>query len=84
VRPDVYLDCFTPIDLQQITSISSAKQKPFLIDPIPNKLPKDVLPLVHISLLDDQSVITNRLWSSPSNWLQLNIFLKSLLLIQRS
>ena len=53
VRPDVYLDCFSPIDLQQLTSIiSSSKPTTCLLDPIPTKLLKDVLPLVSTSLLD--------------------------------
>lgn len=53
LRPDIYLDCFSPINLNQLTSmISSSKPSTCLLDPIPTRLLKEVLPLVSASLLD--------------------------------
>ncbi|RCU35146.1 hypothetical protein DVA81_17750, partial [Acinetobacter baumannii] len=53
VEPDLYLDCFSPIDLYQLTSmIVSSKPTTCLLDPIPTRLLKEVLPLVSTSLLD--------------------------------
>ena len=53
VEPDLYLDCFSPIDLYQLTSmIFSSKPTTCLLDPIPTRLLKEVLPLVSTSLLD--------------------------------
>lgn len=53
VRPDIYLDSFSPIDLCQLTSkISSSKPSTCLLDPIPTRLLKEVLPLVSTPLLD--------------------------------
>ena len=52
-KPDIYLDCFSPIDLRELTSmISSSNPSTCLLDPIPTRLLKDVLPLVGTSLLD--------------------------------
>ena len=53
VKPDIYLDCFSPIDLPELTSmICSSKPSTCLLDPIPTRLLKEVLPLVSTSLLD--------------------------------
>ncbi|KAM7366739.1 hypothetical protein PAMP_014689 [Pampus punctatissimus] len=53
IKPDIYLDCFSPINLQQMTSIiSSSKPSTCLLDPIPTSLLKDVLPLVSPSFLN--------------------------------
>ena len=50
---DIYLDCFYPIDLQQLLlKISSAKPSTCLLDPIPTRLLKEALPVVNTSLLD--------------------------------
>ena len=49
----MYLDCFSPIDLHQITLIiSAAKPSTCLLDSIPTRLLKDVLPEASNSLLD--------------------------------
>ena len=53
VNPDIYLDCFSPVDLSELTSmICSAKPSTCLLDPIPTRLLKEALPLVSTSLLD--------------------------------
>uniref|UniRef100_A0A8P4G3Q0 Reverse transcriptase domain-containing protein n=1 Tax=Dicentrarchus labrax TaxID=13489 RepID=A0A8P4G3Q0_DICLA len=53
VNLDVYLDCFSAIDLHQLTSIiSSSKPSTCLLDPIPTRLLKEVVPLIGTSLLD--------------------------------
>lgn len=53
VNPKTYLDRFSSIDLNQLTLIiSSAKSSTCLLDPIPTRLLKDVLPLVSPSFLD--------------------------------
>ena len=53
VKPDIYLDCFSPIDLPNLTStISSSKPSTCLLDSIPTKLLKEVLPLISTHLLD--------------------------------
>ncbi len=53
VKPDIYLDCFSSINLHQLTStISSSKSSTCLLDPIPTRLLKEVLPLVSTTLLD--------------------------------
>uniref|UniRef100_A0A8P4KSI9 Reverse transcriptase domain-containing protein n=1 Tax=Dicentrarchus labrax TaxID=13489 RepID=A0A8P4KSI9_DICLA len=53
VNSDIYLDCFSTIDLHQLTSIiSSSKPSTCLLDPIPTRLLKEVVPLIGTSLLD--------------------------------
>ncbi|XP_051242969.1 uncharacterized protein LOC127355793 [Dicentrarchus labrax] len=53
VNLDIYLDCFSAIDLHQLTSIiSSSKPSTCLLDPIPTRLLKEVVPLIGTSLLD--------------------------------
>ncbi len=53
VRPDIHLDCFAPIDLQQLTSaIISSRPTTCLLDPIPTKLLKEILPLLSTCLPD--------------------------------
>ena len=53
VQGDIYLSCFSPIDLQQLTiTISSSKQTTCLLDPIPTRLLKESLPLVDTFLLN--------------------------------
>ena len=53
VKPDIHLDCFSPIDFPELTStISSSKPSTCLLDPIPTRLLKDVLPLISTSLLN--------------------------------
>uniref|UniRef100_A0A8C9Z9B5 Reverse transcriptase domain-containing protein n=1 Tax=Sander lucioperca TaxID=283035 RepID=A0A8C9Z9B5_SANLU len=52
-RPDIYLDCFYPINPQQLMlKVSSAKRSTCLLDPIPTRLLKEALPMVNASLLD--------------------------------
>uniref|UniRef100_A0A8D0CS33 Reverse transcriptase domain-containing protein n=3 Tax=Sander lucioperca TaxID=283035 RepID=A0A8D0CS33_SANLU len=52
-RPDIYLDCFYPINPQQLMlKVSSAKPSTCLLDPIPTRLLKEALPMVNTSLLD--------------------------------
>ena len=49
---DVKLDSFSPIDLSELTSIiNSSKPSTCLLDPIPTKLLKEVLPLINSSIL---------------------------------
>ena len=53
IKPNIYLDCFSPIDLSKLTStISSSKPSTCLLDPIPTGLLKEVLPSISTSLLD--------------------------------
>uniref|UniRef100_A0A3Q3JNC3 Reverse transcriptase domain-containing protein n=1 Tax=Monopterus albus TaxID=43700 RepID=A0A3Q3JNC3_MONAL len=53
VRPHLYLDYFSPIDLSELTSaIASSKSSTCLLDPIPTGLLKDVFPLINTSILD--------------------------------
>ena len=53
VKSDIYLDCFSPINLPELTSmISSSKPSTCLLDPIPTRLLKEVLPLISTSLLN--------------------------------
>ncbi|XP_051248566.1 uncharacterized protein LOC127358986 [Dicentrarchus labrax] len=53
VNLDIYLDCFSAIDLHQVTSIiSSSKPSTCLLDQIPTRLLKEVVPLIGTSLLD--------------------------------
>uniref|UniRef100_A0A8P4G3E0 Reverse transcriptase domain-containing protein n=1 Tax=Dicentrarchus labrax TaxID=13489 RepID=A0A8P4G3E0_DICLA len=53
VNLDIYLDCFSAIDLHQLTSIIfSSKPSTCLLDPIPTRLLKEVVPLIGTSLLD--------------------------------
>ncbi|MDF4316827.1 reverse transcriptase family protein, partial [Vibrio parahaemolyticus] len=53
VRPNIYLDCFSPISLQELTAvISSSKSSTCLLDPIPTRLLKEVFPLVNTHILD--------------------------------
>ena len=53
IRSDVHLDCFCPIDLQQLNSIiSSSRPATCLLDPIPTKLLKDIFPLIGTTILD--------------------------------
>uniref|UniRef100_A0A8P4KLV1 Reverse transcriptase domain-containing protein n=1 Tax=Dicentrarchus labrax TaxID=13489 RepID=A0A8P4KLV1_DICLA len=53
VNLDIYLDSFSAIDLHQLTSIiSSSKPSTGLLDPIPTRLLKEVIPLIGTSLLD--------------------------------
>lgn len=55
VRPE--LDCFTTISLQELNSlVSSSKSSTCLLDPIPTKLFKEVLPLVCPSLLETVNI----------------------------
>ena len=57
--PDIFLDCFYPIDLQQLMlKISSAKPSTCLLDPIPTRLLKEALPM---ATRYDQYVSINRL-----------------------
>ena len=50
---DVYLECFSAVGLHQLTSIiSSSKSSTCLLDPIPTRLLKEVVPLIGTSLLD--------------------------------
>uniref|UniRef100_A0AAZ1Y2P9 Reverse transcriptase domain-containing protein n=1 Tax=Oreochromis aureus TaxID=47969 RepID=A0AAZ1Y2P9_OREAU len=49
---DVKLGSFSPIDLSELTSIiTSSKPSTCLLDPIPTKLLKEVLPLINSSIL---------------------------------
>uniref|UniRef100_A0A669EKP4 Reverse transcriptase domain-containing protein n=1 Tax=Oreochromis niloticus TaxID=8128 RepID=A0A669EKP4_ORENI len=49
---NVKLDSFSPIDLSELTSIiNSSKPSTCLLDPIPTKLLKEVLPLINSSIL---------------------------------
>uniref|UniRef100_A0A8C9X8F2 Reverse transcriptase domain-containing protein n=1 Tax=Sander lucioperca TaxID=283035 RepID=A0A8C9X8F2_SANLU len=60
-RPDIYLDCFYTIDLQQLMlKVSSTKPSTCLLDPIPTRLLKEALPVVNTSLLDmiNMSLVT--------------------------
>uniref|UniRef100_A0A3Q3K2M1 Reverse transcriptase domain-containing protein n=1 Tax=Monopterus albus TaxID=43700 RepID=A0A3Q3K2M1_MONAL len=53
VRPHLYLDYFSPIDLSELTStIASSKSSTWLLDPIPTRLLKDIFPLINTSILD--------------------------------
>ncbi|XP_049426310.1 uncharacterized protein LOC125885000 [Epinephelus fuscoguttatus] len=53
VKPNIYLDCFSPISLQELTVvISSSKSSTCLLDPIPTRLLKEVFPLVNTHILD--------------------------------
>ncbi len=53
VKPIICLDCFASLNPYQLTSIiSSSKPSTCLLDPIPTRLLKEVLPLVGTSLLD--------------------------------
>uniref|UniRef100_A0A8D3B260 Reverse transcriptase domain-containing protein n=1 Tax=Scophthalmus maximus TaxID=52904 RepID=A0A8D3B260_SCOMX len=53
VSPNLYLECFSPIDLAELTSlVTSSKSSTCLLDPIPSRLFKDVLPLINNSILD--------------------------------
>ncbi|MDF4341033.1 reverse transcriptase family protein [Vibrio parahaemolyticus] len=53
VKPNIYLDCFSPISLQELTAvISSSKSSTCLLDPIPTRLLKEVFPLVNTHILD--------------------------------
>ncbi|XP_051236020.1 uncharacterized protein LOC127351993 [Dicentrarchus labrax] len=53
VKSDIYLKCFSAIDLHQLTSIiSSTKPSTCLLDPIPTRLLKEVVPLIGTSFLD--------------------------------
>uniref|UniRef100_A0A8D3AUE7 Reverse transcriptase domain-containing protein n=1 Tax=Scophthalmus maximus TaxID=52904 RepID=A0A8D3AUE7_SCOMX len=53
VSPNFYLECFSPIDLAELTSlVTSSKSSTCLLDPIPSRLFKDVLPLINNSILD--------------------------------
>uniref|UniRef100_A0A669C0Q9 Reverse transcriptase domain-containing protein n=1 Tax=Oreochromis niloticus TaxID=8128 RepID=A0A669C0Q9_ORENI len=50
---DIHLDSFSPIDLSELTSIiTSSKPSTCLLDPIPTKLLKEVLPLINASILN--------------------------------
>uniref|UniRef100_A0A669AWP6 Tc1-like transposase DDE domain-containing protein n=1 Tax=Oreochromis niloticus TaxID=8128 RepID=A0A669AWP6_ORENI len=50
---NVKLDSFSPIDLSELTSIiNSSKPSTCLLDPIPTKLLKEVLPLINSSILN--------------------------------
>jgi len=53
VKSNIYLDCFSPISLQELTAvISSSKSSTCLLDPIPTRLLKEVFPLVNTHILD--------------------------------
>jgi len=53
VCPGVYLDGFSPINLDQLSSmVSTSNTYTSLLDSIPTRLLKDVLPLIGGSLLD--------------------------------
>uniref|UniRef100_A0A3Q3MS83 Reverse transcriptase domain-containing protein n=1 Tax=Mastacembelus armatus TaxID=205130 RepID=A0A3Q3MS83_9TELE len=53
VGPQLCLDCFSPIDLSEFTSVvASSKSSTCLLDPIPTRLLKGTLPLMNSSLLD--------------------------------
>ena len=53
VCPGVYLDGFSPINRDQLSStVSTSNTSTCLLDPIPTRLLKDVLPLIGNSLLD--------------------------------
>uniref|UniRef100_A0A8P4KP43 Reverse transcriptase domain-containing protein n=1 Tax=Dicentrarchus labrax TaxID=13489 RepID=A0A8P4KP43_DICLA len=53
VNLEIYLDCFSAVDLHQLTSIiSSSKPSTCLLDPIPTRLLKEVVSLIGTSLLD--------------------------------
>ena len=53
---DVYLECFSAVGLHQLTSIisssKSSKSSTCLLDPIPTRLLKEVVPVIVTSLLD--------------------------------
>uniref|UniRef100_A0A669EZ27 Reverse transcriptase domain-containing protein n=1 Tax=Oreochromis niloticus TaxID=8128 RepID=A0A669EZ27_ORENI len=50
---DVKLDSFSPIDFSELTSIiNSSKPSTCLLEPIPTKLLKEVLPLINASILN--------------------------------
>uniref|UniRef100_A0AAQ6IH18 Reverse transcriptase domain-containing protein n=1 Tax=Anabas testudineus TaxID=64144 RepID=A0AAQ6IH18_ANATE len=51
--PRSYLDCFLPVDHSELISvINSSKPSTCLLDSIPTRLLKDVLPLISTSILD--------------------------------
>uniref|UniRef100_A0A3Q3MWN2 Reverse transcriptase domain-containing protein n=1 Tax=Mastacembelus armatus TaxID=205130 RepID=A0A3Q3MWN2_9TELE len=53
VGPQLCLDCFSPIDLSEFTSVvASSKSSTCLLDPILTRLLKGTLPLMNSSLLD--------------------------------
>ena len=53
VCPGIYLDGFSPINRDQLSStVSTSNTSTCLLDPIPTRLLKDVLPLIGNSLLD--------------------------------
>uniref|UniRef100_A0A3Q3LPB9 Reverse transcriptase domain-containing protein n=1 Tax=Mastacembelus armatus TaxID=205130 RepID=A0A3Q3LPB9_9TELE len=53
VGTQLCLDCFSPIDLSEFTSVvASLKSVTCLLDPIPTRLLKGTLPLMNSSLLD--------------------------------
>uniref|UniRef100_A0AAQ5ZSU8 Reverse transcriptase domain-containing protein n=1 Tax=Amphiprion ocellaris TaxID=80972 RepID=A0AAQ5ZSU8_AMPOC len=53
VRPDGYLEFFTPIHCSELISIvSTSKPSTCLLDPIPTRLFKEALPLIISSMLD--------------------------------
>ena len=53
LKPYIYLNCFSPINLHQLNSIiSSSKSSTCLLDPIPTRLLKEVQPLISTSLLE--------------------------------
>ena len=63
---DVYLECFSAVGLHQLTSIiSSSKSSTCLLDPIPTRLLKEVVPLIGTSLLDMINLYYQDMYHSP-------------------
>ena len=51
--PDIYLDCFSPIDLNQLTSIVySSKLSTWILDPIASKLFEEMLPPINTFVIN--------------------------------